>query len=410
MKPLGLFEGFGIEIELMIVDGKTLSVLPIAEKILTNAQGIVEDEMPLGKVLASNELSAHVIEFKTPGPAKNFHGMAEAFRTAVDIALEKLCPLGAKLLGTGMHPFMDPFREAVLWPYGQKEIYNAYNRIFDCRGHGWVNLQSVHLNLPFNDAESFGRLHSAVRCVLPLIPALSASTPVMDGKLTEFCDTRLSVYRNNQKRIPEIAGRIIPEPVLTPREYEEVIFQPMYRAIAPHDPEKILQEEWLNSRGAIARFDRSAIEIRLVDTQECVEADIAVIALVAAAVRGFVEERLAPFSAQKAFSTRSLAGLLDRCIQSGETAVLEGEEFSAIYGGFCGKTAGEVWKGWYENLLDFCPELPPVAPVLERILSAGTLSARIGKALGNNPDRERIFSLYRALGSHVETGKVFMAG
>ncbi|HAL85576.1 MAG TPA: hypothetical protein DCM31_01010, partial [Deferribacteraceae bacterium] len=37
----------------------------------------------------------------------------------------------------------------------------------------------------------------------------------------------------------------------------------MYRDIAPYDPECILQEEWLNSRGAIARFDRKAIEIRL---------------------------------------------------------------------------------------------------------------------------------------------------
>ena len=45
----------------------------------------------------------------------------------------------------------------------------------------------------------------------------------------------------------------------------------MYRAIDPLDTEGILQEEWLNSRAAIARFDRGAIEIRCMDTQECPE-------------------------------------------------------------------------------------------------------------------------------------------
>lgn len=407
MKALGLFEGFGVEIELMIVDAKSLAIRPFAEKILTNDQGEVEDEMPMGKALASNELAAHVIEFKTDGPAKGFSGMMETFRSAVDIAEEKIRPLGLKLLGTGMHPLMDP-AEAVLWPYGQKEIYKAYNQIFDCRGHGWVNLQSVHLNLPFNDTESFGRLHAAVRCVLPLIPALCASTPLMDGKITGLCDTRLSVYRENQKRIPEIVGDVIPEAVFTPKDYEGVILQPMYRAIAPLDTDHILQEEWLNSRGAIVRFDRSAIEIRLVDTQECVEADVAVIAMIAAAVRGFVEERLAPFEAQKKVSAKVLAKLLDQCIFFGEEAFVDGEFFSEIYGGFAGKKAGEIWKGWYKKLRDVSSELLPVATVLEEILSAGTLSSRIRKALGGNPSQRRIFDVYQNLCRHLEEGKVFI--
>ena len=40
----------------------------------------------------------------------------------------------------------------------------------------------------------------------------------------------------------------------------------MYRQIAPLDPDHVVQYEWLNSRGAIARFDRNAIEIRVIDT------------------------------------------------------------------------------------------------------------------------------------------------
>jgi len=46
---------------------------------------------------------------------------------------------------------MDPNREMVIWPHDYSVVYEAFNRIFDCRGHGWANLQAVHLNLPFAD-------------------------------------------------------------------------------------------------------------------------------------------------------------------------------------------------------------------------------------------------------------------
>jgi len=54
------------------------------------------------------------------------------------------------------------------------------------------------------------------------------------------------------------------------------ILAPLYAEMHPLDPEGILCHEWLNSRGAIARFDRNAVEIRLVDVQECPLADLAI--------------------------------------------------------------------------------------------------------------------------------------
>lgn len=419
MKVLGLFEGYGLEIEMMTVDAANLAVRPLAETILTDDAGVIQDSLPLGEVIASNELASHVIELKTNGPAKSFAFLTEQFRQAVNIANQKIAACGARLLGTGMHPFMDPEREAKLWPHGQNEIYEAYNRIFDCRGHGWVNLQSVHINLPFNDAESFARLHAAIRCVLPLIPALCASTPMMDGRASGLADTRLAVYRRNQQRIPEIAGAIIPEPIYTQEDYQRTILHPMYQAIAPFDPEGILQEEWLNSRGAIARFDRNAIEIRLIDTQECVEADIALAALVTAAVRGFVEERLAPFAVQSKIAVTPLANLLERCIYMGEAALVPngaGEEIlTDIYGQGSpdkknsSQQAGAIWRTWYEQLRPHYPELVPVAPLIERILAAGTLSSRISAALGPNPDKDRIHAVYACLSESAQCGMLFPA-
>ena len=71
-------------------------------------------------------------------------------------------------------------------------------------------------------------------------------------------------YRLHPIQVPALIGQVIPETVDSRAGYEARILQPMYRDIAPHDPEGLLQHEWLNCRGAIPRFDRSAIEIRVI--------------------------------------------------------------------------------------------------------------------------------------------------
>lgn len=70
-------------------------------------------------------------------------------------------------------------------------------------------------------------------------------------------------------------GYVVPESVSGRAEWEGRILIPMYRDIAPYDTAGIQQQERLNSRGAIARFDRDAIEIRVLDIQECPLANIA---------------------------------------------------------------------------------------------------------------------------------------
>ena len=121
-----------------------------------------------------------------------------------------------------------------------KSIYETYNRIFNCKGHGWTNLQSTHLNLPFANEDEFVRLHSAIRLLLPIIPALSASSPILDGKATGFVDTRLEYYRKNQQKIPIITGQVIPEAITSIAEYQEKILQPIYNTIAPYDNNNVL--------------------------------------------------------------------------------------------------------------------------------------------------------------------------
>ncbi len=330
--PLHLWEGFGVELEYMIVDAETLSVRPITDTVLYEVAGAYVAEFELGEIAWSNELALHVIELKTNGPASSFAPLAAQFQEHVDRINDILDRMGARLMPTAMHPWMDPDRELRLWPHEYNPIYEAYNRIFDCRGHGWANLQSVHLNLPFADDDEFGRLHAAIRLLLPILPALAASSPVVDRKLTGLQDSRMEVYRQNSNRVASVSAHVVPEPVFTRNDYERQIFQPMYDEIAPLDPSGTLRHEWLNARGAIARFDRNTIEIRVLDVQECPAADIAVCRAITSVLRALAEQRWTGISQQQSVAVEPLAKILLATVRDAEQAVIDDREYLAQFG------------------------------------------------------------------------------
>ncbi|MDD5758779.1 MAG: glutamate-cysteine ligase family protein [Desulfobulbaceae bacterium] len=402
-----IFEGFGLELEYMIVDQETLNVLPIADQLLTAAAGSLVNDVERGNFEWSNELALHVIEMKTNGPAASITGLAAGFDEQVKAMNQLLKPMGATLLPSAMHPWIDPYRETKLWPHGYRAVYEAYNRIFNCQGHGWSNLQSVHLNLGFQGDDEFGRLHAAIRLILPLLPALAASSPFVEGRATGVLDNRLEFYRHNQKRIPSLTGDIIPEQVYSRRRYEEIILQKNYQDIAPHDPERILQDEWLNSRGAIARFQRSAIEIRLLDIQECPAADMAICTAIVGILRALVAEQWSSVSMQQAFPVQPLADLLLCCIRDAEQSVISDTTFLRLFGVDDPQlTAGDLWKILLERTLPIGNE---AHHCLDIIIKHGPLARRLLKAAGDAPHATRLHELYRQLAICLAQGEMFLA-
>ena len=393
--PLPAFSAYGIEIEYAIVDSDTLDVRAIADRLLADVAGAEVNEFADGPIAWSNELSLHVIELKTNGPAASLDGLDELFCAEVariDKLLEKY---QARILPGPMHPWMDPLTEQRLWPHEQNEIYAAYDRIFNCRGHGWANLQSMHINLPFANDGEFVRLHDAIRVALPLLPALAAASPYVDGKASGLLDTRLDTYRRNQQRVPEITGRVVPERVASIDEYHSRILEPMFRAIAPLDTGKVLDGEWLNSRGAIARFDRSAIEIRILDAQESPRADLAVARAVVGLVKDLYEERHSSRDAQAAVSTTVLADLFERSLREGEQLLIEDTGVLMALGlGQQACTAGDAWQTLCaRNGVLQGTGGAAVAALLERAPLARRLLA-IG---GQGPARDALRELYRGL-------------
>lgn len=403
MSNYSLFSVIGLEIEYMLVAPETLDVQPQSDVILRSLAGEQVNEVELGDIAVSNELVMHVLELKNNGPKPPHAPLAQQFQQTILKLQPLLTQCNLQLLPTGAHPWMDPLTETKRWPHGNMGIYRQYDAIFNCQGHGWANLQSMHVNLPFANDEEFCQLHNLIRLILPLLPTIAASTPFLDGQKTGLKDSRLYFYGKNQQRIPSISGDIIPEFITSESEYQQAILLPMYRDISPFDPEGILQNEWLNSRAAIPKFNYKAIEIRIIDSQECVQSDIAI----ALAIHAILKNWLASdYYLDKPCDTKRLRAVYDQAIKSGFAFSVDDAELCAQWQLPKRKmTAREIWSQLIERVssdLDRTSQL-----CLEYILKHGNLSERILRACGNDHSKSTLNRVYRQLGHCLLTNQLF---
>jgi gamma-glutamyl:cysteine ligase YbdK (ATP-grasp superfamily) len=404
-KKYHLFEVYGIELEYMLVSTDTFKVTPIVDLLLTKKNGSLTSDIENGKIAWSNELVAHVLELKTNSPTNDLNNLSENFHANVLEINALLKEFKVQLMPTASHPLMNPDTDTQLWKHSYSEVYALYNRIFNCKGHGWSNVQSTHINLPFFNDEEFEKLHAAVRIILPLIPGLCASSPILEGKNTGFKDTRLKYYKTNQKEIPEMTGKVIPENVFTKKEYHQTIFEPIQKAIKPFDTENILDHHFLNSRGAISRFDRNAIEIRLIDIQECPKADIAVCVLIIEVLKLLVNESLVSLEHQKKWEKEPLFDILNDAIKNSENSVITNLDYLKLFGLKEAINQQNVWKHLFNLVKGTINESHLEA--LNTILTQGTLATRILKAIDTDFSEANIKKVYTNLGVCLQKNEVF---
>jgi len=283
-------EVLGPEHEFAVVD-EALKPLPIVDKIIRELRGRVVNNVPLQGFTFGKEIQSHVAEIKANSP---FHTPEEFEETMHEAVLEIGDLLErrfrAKLLGTGMHPLLE-LSEAKIWSHRDRRIYEAMGRIFNLRQHGWLNIQSFQLNLPYASEREGVKLHNTLANILPYLPAISAASPVYESKVGEYVDNRLHFYRINQREAPSIAGDVIPDYVASFEEYRRITVDAYSRELRRLNASPcIIGKEWVNSRGAIFRFDRGVVETRVMDEQECVKSDVALSCFIRALLRGLIKE------------------------------------------------------------------------------------------------------------------------
>jgi gamma-glutamyl:cysteine ligase YbdK (ATP-grasp superfamily) len=320
-KPL---EVLGPEHEFSLVN-KELQALPILDKVIKDFCGRVINFVELPNFTFGKELQLHVMEIKANAPFKSPGLFEETMQNAVATLL---CMLEkryhAYLLGTGMHPLLR-LGETSVWPHRHRKIYQEFGRVFNLKQHGWLNIQSFHLNLPYSNEENGILLHNLLAGLCTYLPAVSASSPIYDGAIGPNVDNRLFFYKVNQREVPSVAGDVIPEPVSSFDQYRKEVIGRYSQDLARAGAGKaILFKEWVNSRGVIFRFDRKALEVRVMDEQECVKSDVALSCFIRAAIRGLIAENMAPLPHQllvRDFNSVMAKGLNAKVLHpNGETA------------------------------------------------------------------------------------------
>jgi gamma-glutamyl:cysteine ligase YbdK (ATP-grasp superfamily) len=243
------------------------------------------------------------------------------------------------------------------------------------------------------------------------MPALAASSPVVDGRLTGQLDSRLDVYRTNTARVPSVTAAVVPEPVYSRAEYEERILATIYRDLAPYDPEGILRKEWVNARGCVARFDRMSVEIRVLDVQECPAADLAVAAAIQGVLEALLNGRRGDLERMRVFPTDRLSSILSAVIRDAdETSIADGDYVAAL--GCSGSRpcrAIDLWSRLLATtgLLDTAGA--EWTPSLEVILDRGCLARRLMRRLDGDVRHESLSRVFTELCDCLAGGKMFGA-
>ena len=230
----------------------------------------------------------HVMELKANAPFKSPVEFEETMQNAVQTLSQIVQKHGARLLGTGMHPLLK-LEDTAVWPHYHRKIYREYGKIFNLHQHGWLNIQSFHLNLPYQKEVDGVQMHNLLANLSAYLPAVAASSPIYEGKFGADVDNRLQFYKVNQKEIPSITADVIPQYTNSFSRYRHDVIVQYSEDLARAGADKaILWREWVNSRGVIFRFDRCALEVRVMDEQECIKSDVALSCFVRAALRGLI--------------------------------------------------------------------------------------------------------------------------
>lgn len=281
--------------------------LPISDRIIERISGAVEHEISFGGIKISKELQKHALELIPARPGSLsfleenlFRGLSELYRATNN---------EYKFLGLGMHPLLT-LNRTTYWDHDEQEYYHTYDRLFDIHQHGWLNIQALQVNIPFQSKEEMVVVFNRIRSLIPYLVSVSPSSPFVEGRLTSYMDNRLVYYRENQRRIPSICNDILPERLESAEDYVK-INRGIYRELKSCGAD-ILCREWVNSRGLIVRFTRSCVEVKAIDEQECLRSDMAVTAFLMAMLRSDVvleEDEDALRSVLEEAMKRGVAGL-----------------------------------------------------------------------------------------------------
>jgi carboxylate-amine ligase len=249
----------GIEEEFSILDPETLELVPRFEELRDAAR---PDELLHEGI--TGELISSEIEIIS-GAGEDMHDAIARQRERRRRLFGLCAARGAALGATGTHPWAD-YREQ---PIIDTDHYRRVER--DLKYVAWRNNTfSMHVHMGISDIDRAVRVCDRLRPVLPLLLAISANSPYVDGRDSGLHSARTQVFT---KSFPRCG---VPDPFggwPAYREYVEFLC----------NTESIVEftQVWWSVR---PHFSFGTVELRICDAQATAQESEALASLIAACI------------------------------------------------------------------------------------------------------------------------------
>jgi glutamate---cysteine ligase / carboxylate-amine ligase len=250
----------GIEEEFSILDARTLDLVPRFEQL----RDVAAERDPLLHKHITGELISSEIEIISGAGADLHDALAhqrEHRRRLFALAAEQGVALGA----TGTHPWAD---------YREQPIIDTehYRRVADgLRYVAWRNNTfSLHVHLGVRDLDRAVKICDRLRPLLPLLLAVSANSPYLDGRDSGLQSARTQSFTKSFPRcgVPDAFGG-------WPAYREYIEFLVRTRSIVEYT------QVWWSVR---PHFSFGTVELRICDVQATAQESDALASLIVACI------------------------------------------------------------------------------------------------------------------------------
>ena len=178
----------GVEIELQLVDNKNLNLNNISKKILSNIKKEFSDNIKC-------ELIESMIEINT-NICSNIEEVEKDIKKTLTYLSDILKDYETDINCTSLHPFAIGKKQIITENLRYKRIMKDLQMV----GKRFIS-QGLHIHIGINNPEDAIKVNNALRIYLPLLLALTTSSPFFEGE-----DTGLHSYRTKLFEALPLAG------------------------------------------------------------------------------------------------------------------------------------------------------------------------------------------------------------
>lgn len=406
--------GFQLSLHFALVGWSSLDVLPLADEVLSlRCEGERIRHVREGDVVWQNVGPRHHLSIASVHGFDSPAGAQEFFAAQVKTLVEEAARVEGKLMPGGMHPW---FRaESVeTWPHGGAAQDLAMHELFGAARHGWANQQGLDLALPFSSEAEFRPLYAALRFLQPLLPVLSAASPMAEGAVGPARQCRIAARHDLVCSRPDFARtsvqRYVPPALDSLAAFESLVAEPLRAALRGQGLGATLAPRQVSAGGLWPDANAEHIAIRMLDGQECVSANVAVAAAVQALAAQLSFDSSVPSAELDVWPAARLDELTQDSIVDGESAIVRDADYLRAWGYPEGNRcrAQELLQFlWEDKLAARFDEI--LAPFLETIVMEGPLASRILRALPPRWNDEALFNVYRDVAKCLNRNVSFRA-